>query len=596
MDASTAEKILVEQINLLYRHTPLIVGGGLLTAGVMAYMLRDWVPERDLRLWFGAVFLLSAARFYSLWKHRQIPTTPELAKGRARLLIVYSGLSGCLWGQLGYFAVVPEQPVGSVLIVMVLTGMVSSSIASLSHLLSAFYAFAIPALLPSAYRFSTLGGDVFTVVAVLIVLFLFVSLFFARGIHNTLSESVRLRFENIDLIANLSLEKQRAEAAQSQAEMASITKSKFLAAASHDLRQPMHALNLFATTLDERSHDPGNKALVNNICLSVKALVELFNALLDISKLDAGTLNVEKQHFKLQDLFDHLQNEFTAEASEKGLRMNINVSAAVVYSDPLLLQRMLRNLLSNAIRFTKTGAVVINVVPLADSVCIEVSDTGSGIADEDLDKIYEEFVQLHNPERDRSKGLGLGLSIVKRIALLLDNQVTVDSIVGKGSVFSLFVPLGNERQLTSAMLSTPELEQDCSHIFVLVVDDEPAIREGISSLLTNWGCMVLAVGSVEEALAALTDYEFPPDAILADYRLRGHNTGTEAIAAIRALYGSEIPALIITGDTAVDRLQEANATRLPLLHKPFEPAQLRVYLGGIARKVREKEQRTLDEP
>ncbi len=243
MSASTAEKILVEQINLLHRHSPLIIGGGLLTAGVLIYVLSGWVPERELRLWFGAVFLLSAVRFYSLWKHRQIPTTPELAKGRARLLTVYSGLSGCLWGQLGYFAVVPEQPVGSVVIVMVLTGMVASGIASLSHLLSAFYAFAIPALLPAAYRFTTLSGDVFTVVAVLIVLFLFVSLFFAHGIHNTLLESVRLRFENIDLIANLSLEKQHAEASRSQAEQASIAKSKFLAAASHDLRQPMHALN-----------------------------------------------------------------------------------------------------------------------------------------------------------------------------------------------------------------------------------------------------------------------------------------------------------------------------------------------------------------
>ncbi|MCK5923199.1 MAG: HAMP domain-containing histidine kinase, partial [Methylococcales bacterium] len=441
MNASTAQKILAEQINLLIRQTPLIVGGGLLTAGVMVYVLSDWVPERDLRIWFGAIFLLSVVRFYSLWQHRQIPTTPELAKSRARLLTLYSGLSGCLWGQLGFFAVVPEQPVGSVRIVMVLTGMVASGIASLSHRLSAFYAFTIPALLPAAYRFTTLTGDIFTVVAVLIALFLFASLFFAHGIHKTLLESVRLRFENVDLIANLSLEKQRAEAAQRQAELASIAKSKFLAAASHDLRQPMHALNLFATTLDERIQDPENKALVENIILSVKALVELFIALLDISKLDAGTLSVEKQHFKLQDLFDHLHNDFTAEAGEKGLRMDINGSAAVVYSDPLLLQRILRNLLSNAVRFTKAGTVTINTVALDGAVCIEVSDTGSGIADEDLDKIYEEFVQLHNPERDRSKGLGLGLSIVKRIALLLDHQVTVDSTVGKGSGFSLFVPL-----------------------------------------------------------------------------------------------------------------------------------------------------------
>lgn len=589
MSLSTAEKILIEQIKLLNHHTPLIVSAGLLIAGLTVLVLSAWVPEDDLRLWFGAVFLLSALRFFSLWRHLKTPTTPKLAKARARLLTVYSGLSGCQWGYLGYFQILPEQPMGRVVIVMALISLVVSGIASLSQRLPIFYAFTIPALVPTAYSFSTLSGDIFKVVAVLIALFLFTSLFYANRINKTLLKSIRARVENVNLIFKLSLEKQRAE-------QANIAKSKFLATASHDLRQPMHALNLFATTLEERIQDPANKALVNNICSSVKGLSELFNALLDISKLDAGTLHVEKQHFKLKDLLDHLQNDFMAQANEKALRLDINSLGVVVYSDPLLLERMLRNLLSNAIRFTKAGKVTINVIPLDGAVCIEIKDTGSGIADEALETIFEEFVQLHNTALDRSKGLGLGLSIVKRIASLLGHPISVKSSLGIGSIFSLVVPLGNYLQQTSMMLATQELEQDCSRIFVLVIDDEPAIREGMSSLLTNWGCLVLAVGSVKEAVAVLADYEYPPDAILADYRLRDHSTGTEAVATIRALYDSEISALIISGDTTVDRLKEANASGLPVLHKPFEPAQLRTYLGSIARKIREKELKIADEP
>ncbi len=594
MSASIADKILAEQINLVHRHTPLIVGGGLITAGVMVYVLNDWVAEDDLWSWFGGVFIVSIGRFFSLWHHRQIPTTPVLAKSRSKLLTAYSGLSGCQWGLLGYIAIMPEPFVGSIVIVMALTGIVASGIASLSHHLPAFYAFAFPALLPAAYRYLSFGGEMYTTVGFLILLFLFASLFFAHSIRKTLLEMLQPRFENIDLIANLTLEKQCAEAAQNQAEQASVTKSKFLAAASHDLRQPLYALNLFVTTLDERIVDPANKVLVNNIGLSVKALDELFNALLDISKLDAGTLTVTNQHFKLQDLFERLQNDFAVQAREKGLRMNISVTTAVVYSDPLLLARMLRNLLSNALRFTKAGAVTINVVPLDDAVCIKVSDTGTGMYDEDLDRIYEEFVQLHNPQHDRSKGLGLGLSIVKRIALLLDYQLSVESTIFTGSVFSLVVPLGYERQQTCAIVSTLDLEQDFSRIFVLAVDDEPAIREGLSNLLTSWECSLLVVGSAQEAIRALAAYEFPPDVILTDYHLRDQNTGTEVITMIRALYDIEIPALIITGDTTADLLKEANTNGIPVLHKPFETAQLRAYLGGIAKQVKEKEQSALD--
>ena len=512
---------------------------------------------------------------------------------RSHVLTLYSGLSGCLWGVLGYFFIVPEYPVVSVMIVMVLTGMVASAIASLSHVLPAFFAFTLPVFLPAAYRFFLFEGEIFSSIALLILIFVLASCYFAVGNHKTLRTSIQLRFDNLDLISNLSLEKQRADEARLRAESANRAKSKFLAAASHDLRQPMHALKLFTTELEERTQKTVYQPIVKNIGLSVDALEDLFNALLDISKLDAGTLSVSKEHFRLQNLFDRLGNDGAGLAVEKGLQLEITPSKAVVFSDPILLIRILGNLLNNALCYTTSGKVSISAVTTNAGVYIQVRDTGRGIAREDQVKIFEEFTQLHNPERDRNKGLGLGLSIVRRIALLLDYPLSLDSALGKGSVFSLTVPPGEEQALpVIEVCSDPK--QSLSQLFVLVIEDEPIIREGIASLLKHWQCLVLVAGSVEQALLELTDYEYSPDVILADYRLRAHATGIEAIALIRSLYGELIPALIITGDSDPDRLKEANANAIPLMHKPFEPEQLRAFLGGVAKQLRSNEQQSLE--
>jgi signal transduction histidine kinase len=370
--------------------------------------------------------------------------------------------------------------------------------------------------------------------------------------------------------------------ARAAAETANRAKSQFLAAASHDLRQPLHALGLFAASLSEKARDPEVRAIVDNINASVEALEALFNELLDISKLDAGVIQPSLASFSVGPLFDRLRLDYEPEARERGLYLRIVPSTARVYSDPTLLERMLRNLIVNAIRYTDRGGVVVGCRPRGEGYSIEVWDSGVGIAADKLDKIFEEFYQVGNPERDRRKGLGLGLAIVKRIEQLLGYQMQVATRSGRGSVFRFSVPRGRTETLVRdgiarAGADAHGLQDKC----VVVVDDELTVREGMKALLSGWGCDVIAADSLSDALQRIGEHARRPDAIIADYRLREGANGIEVIQALHAEFGSDIPALLITGDTGADRLREVRASGYPQLHKPVPPAKLRAVLTSM---------------
>lgn len=593
MTEQKANPVLLEQVNLLSRRTPVIVVGTVLATGILVSTLSSWFPLRPLLIWSAAVVALSLFRLWVFRRHLDQPVTTDTVVAREIILTLHSGLSGSLWGVAGYLFVDASHPVASILIVMVLTGMVASAIASLSVVLPAFYAFMIPSFSPAVFRFYSFGDEVYITIATLILIFMLASFYFAIGNYRTMRDSIQLRFDNLDLISNLSQEKQNAEEARIKAESANLAKSKFLAAASHDLRQPMHALRLFTTELKERTQKSEYQSIVTNIGLSVEALEGLFNALLDISKLDAGTLTVKKEHFSLRSLFDRLKHDYAGQASEKSLALEIGPTTAIVYSDSTLLERILRNLLSNALSYTNGGKVSICTVQKDGELTIQVQDTGQGIDLKNQKKIFEEFVQLHNPQRDRNNGLGLGLSIVRRIALLLEHPLTLDSALGCGSVFSVTIPLGNESAISLVEIFQ-DSEQDCSQLFALVIEDDPAVREGLGGLMKHWRCTILAVSSIDEALLKLADYEYAPDVILSDYRLPNCTTGIEAITTIRSKYGLKIPALIMTGDTAPDRLKETHASAIPLMHKPFEPRQLKAFLNSVNQQKKLAEQGILD--
>lgn len=362
--------------------------------------------------------------------------------------------------------------------------------------------------------------------------------------------------------------------AKDAAEQASAAKSRFLAAASHDLRQPLQALGLFVNVLGGRELDPKSGEIIGRIRDCTVALERLLGSLLDISKLDAGLFVPQKRGFVVSSLTGRLCAEMRPVAEEKDLELIHVPCSAHIHTDPGLLDRILRNFVSNAIRQTETGRLLVGSRRQAGQIRIEVWDTRVGIPEDQLALIFEEFHQVGNPARDRREGLGLGLAIVDRLARLLEHQVGVSSTPGRGSVFSISVPLAEAQKAPVAAEDTDRPE-DISGAMVVAIDDEVDIRDALELLLDAWGCQALVAESTDEALQALKREGRAPDLVIADYRLKHERTGAESISAIRAAWGAEVPGFLLTGDTGPDRLREATASGFEVIHKPIKPDILR---------------------
>jgi len=387
----------------------------------------------------------------------------------------------------------------------------------------------------------------------------------AKGAYGVFMESYNIRLQRVDL-------NRRLRSALGNAESANRAKTRFLASASHDLRQPIHALSLFSGSLLLRPMDSRTKAIAEQIDKAVKSLASQLDALLDISRLDAGVIERSISTIDLQTLLTQLGEEFQPQAAKRGLRLGIApVGGTLVRTDPMLLQRILRNLLSNAIKYTDSGRVDVSVEGIGGAARISVSDTGRGIPEAEQERVFEEFYQLNNPERDRSKGLGLGLAIVRRLTELLDIELQLQSTPGSGSRFSVDVPVAAREALPVAD-AAGFTGQGWQHVQVLVVDDEEPIRVGMQTLLEEMGFSVHVASSTEGAIDAARHFE--PSIVLADFRLCGDDNGMRTIHALRMVW-PELPALLISGDTAPDRLREAHDAGIELLHKPVSSVLLR---------------------
>ena len=296
-------------------------------------------------------------------------------------------------------------------------------------------------------------------------------------------------------------------------------------------------------------------------------------------------MKAEKEYFALHTIFKRLINDLEPHARAKRLDIIWPQSDFTVFSDPTLLEQILRNYVSNAIRYTQVGEIRVECEAIDNQILITVSDTGIGIPSSEQERIFDEFHQLNNPERDRSKGLGLGLSIVKRTADLLNHRIGVQSEYGKGSVFSISVDRGSHHETENdkhAFISN-EMHSGTPPLFV-VIDDESSVRDGMFSRLQLWGCEVITATDQEEALDRLQQIRRRPNGIIADFRLRENRNGVDAIRAIQAVYGNHIPALIVTGDIAVEQLRDANNSGFQVLHKPVAPLKLRTFLRHVQRQ------------
>jgi signal transduction histidine kinase/CheY-like chemotaxis protein len=401
---------------------------------------------------------------------------------------------------------------------------------------------------------------------------------FVRALNASEQLNVELERRVAEKSSALSAQLEVTRAARSAAEAANRAKSTFLAAASHDLRQPLHALGMFAQALIDRTREPEGQHLAQRIATSVEALETLLSALLDVSKLDAGAIAANPRDFAIRPLLDRLIEECTAEALERGLKLALVCGDPVIRSDPVLIERILRNIISNALRYTERGGIVIGCRRRGAHYALEVWDSGSGIPADQRSRIFEEFYQIGNPGRDRTRGLGLGLAIVRRLADLLGHRIDVRSREGRGSVFRLVVPAGDRTALAKPVEALPE---PCvAGRRILVVDDEADVRDATASLLRQWGCDVVAVADVSTALDSYRG-RAAPEAMLVDFRLGAGMDGLAAIAALRQVFGLATPALLVSGESGEYELGRIRDAGVPLLHKPLPPARLRSLLAHL---------------
>jgi signal transduction histidine kinase/CheY-like chemotaxis protein len=364
-----------------------------------------------------------------------------------------------------------------------------------------------------------------------------------------------------------------------QLELANLAKTRFLAAASHDLRQPLHALNLFVGQLGAERDETERRRLVPRIEAAVGAMNELFDALLDMSKLDAGVLVPQLAEFPVARVLTRVEATFAAAAREKGIRLRVFQSSAPVRSDFVLLERILLNLVSNAVRYTTRGGVVVGCRRRGASLRIDVCDSGIGIAADQHRKIFGEFYQVAAPDNEQHRGLGLGLAIVDRLSSLLGHPIELISTPGRGSRFSVYVPAAQQRNERPAPRNVmPDLARGK---LIVVLDDDVMVLEAMRGLLRSWGCEVVTADRAEAALVGIGDRW--PDLIIADYHLTGGHSGIDAIRQLRSAAGRHVPAFLLSGDTAPDRLREASETGHQLLHKPVEPMALRAMLNRCLR-------------
>jgi signal transduction histidine kinase/ActR/RegA family two-component response regulator len=366
-----------------------------------------------------------------------------------------------------------------------------------------------------------------------------------------------------------------------QLEIADRYKSHFLASASHDLRQPLHALNLFVAQLQTEKKPAERKRLASRIDAAVAAMNELFEALLDMTKLEAGILQANAAEFAMQRLLDRIETTFAALADKKGLSLRVVPCSAWVRSDPILLERILFNLVGNAVRYTARGGVVVGCRRRATQLRIDVCDTGAGIPEDQRQSIFTEFYQLTTPAADRRAGLGLGLAIVDRLGRLLGHPVQLESHLGRGSRFSVSVPLAAELRDTVPLPVALQAADVARGKRVMVIDDDVLVLDGMRGILQSWGCRVHTAASGAAALASVADGGAPPDLIISDLRLADGESGIEVIERLREALGAPVPAFLISGDTAPERLREASAGGYHLLQKPVSPMTLRTTLNRV---------------
>ncbi|RYZ04259.1 MAG: response regulator [Myxococcales bacterium] len=566
--APLAQRLLAAQLRIIIGESPQGVAAPALLGAISAALVWESAPRLPLVLTLSCLLLTLSVWLFFYREFKRSGIADADADRWARRTFWKTLAHGLCWGVYSLIAF-PASPTYQSLLVAFMYGLVAGGVVVDGPHFKIFTAFALPTLLPVVVRCFVEGTTVSIASGAAGLVGVGQSLFAALSSSRVNEQAILARFENQALLEELEKQKEQALEARSRAEAANREKSRFLAAASHDLRQPMHALRLFASAALSSPSDAERRLIVERIDASVGSLSALFDSLLEVSRLDAGALEPRLGTLRLQPLLAELLAEHASAAYERGLTLRVRARDLDVRTDAVLLGRLLRNLLSNSLRYTERGGVLLSCRRRGNKARLEVWDTGVGIPPELQTQVFDEFFQIGNAERDRRKGVGLGLSIVARIAALLGYAVEVTSRVGRGSRFAVELPLHDAPESEKALRHLPS-DGALFGVLVVVLDDEPEILAAMSLWLRQYGCHVIAAESLDQARALLGAEGAPPQLLITDYRLRGGETGMNAARALRAELDPDLPVLLITGDSGVD----ISGAGLRLLKKPVSREQL----------------------
>jgi len=580
--------LLRDQVRGTFAFNRTSLAGHVVGAVLIVLILAGAVPRPLLWGWSGLFLVVWLLRLSLALRYaRREPSTERRLLARLRTWQAGVLIAGALWGAAAWlFYPYGSGPQRLALVLVVYT----FSVASVPILAPQFPLFVVfvtlvfgPAIGAVALQHLDDSWQVATLMAVAMAMIIILG----RNYRASFDSVIALKLRTEMLAEQLRAEKAVADAARQEAEIANRAKTQFFTAASHDLRQPLHAMGLFAEALRQRTHEPEVAQLVNSINESVDALEGLFSELLDITRIDSGGVEVNPQSFSIGDIFRKLRLHYEPTAFEKGLDLRFRGSKQVAIGDPLLVERIVRNLLSNAIRYTEDGSVLVSARRVGESVRLQVWDTGPGIDEEERVRVFEEFYQVPGTPTaalgERKKGLGLGLAIVKRLAQLMQAPLSLRSRLGHGSVFSLDLPVGTvprPGQREQPGKGPTGLTLDGR--LIVIVEDEPAVREGLEVLLRGWGAEIAAFESVgaTRAWAEASDPKaVQPSLVIADYRLEHAETGVAAIDLLRQRFGHALPAIVVTGSSMTGHDKEALEHDFHLLIKPVLPNKLRAMIA-----------------
>lgn len=569
-----SDEMLAEQVSLLRRSFPMTLGASLLTSLGTIWVMGLVIPLYAVLWWFAAHLLVVTGVYAGL---RPLPRAHKTPRQDAWRLTQCMAAMGLIWGSLGliiwWFS--HDSTDAVVYYVGILSTVSSGALGLGAPMYRAYIVYLSCAVVGALIALLLTKGAVTLPAMAMVGVYYSLTCLHARNLAKAARDSIEIKFENQRLVVQLRAQTQRALEAQEAAEQANQDKSRFLAAASHDLRQPLHAMGLFLETLQRSPLNAHQTLVLGHARNASGAAAEMLTTLLDYSRLEAGVIKAHRAPFAVQPLLSALEQEFGGQADAAALVYRTRETSAAALADRALVDLVMRNLISNALRYTHKGGVLIACRQRRTRLALEVWDTGMGIAREQQEEIFREFHQLGNPERDRRKGLGLGLAIVKRLVAEMEGtQMEVCSEVGRGSVFRLWLDAWHGPLLLDEHADRGDQTQRLVGLRVLAIDDDEAVCLGMQALLQSWGCCCSTASSAREALQGTMAGRAAPDLIITDFRLREGETGKEVLEQLRGHWGQQVPAIIMTGDTSPQRLRDAQSTAALLLHKPVSSEQL----------------------